>query len=64
MEHKGHFQIQLVHILDMKINVLRNQAIGLVKVQCTNYDPEGPMWEHKEVVKEEYPHVFTNFEEK
>jgi hypothetical protein len=35
VEQEGAFQVHLVCIMDWKIKQLRNQAIGLVKVQWT-----------------------------
>jgi hypothetical protein len=55
VEHEGDFQVQPVCILDRKVKVLRNQAIGLVKVQWTCYSPEDATWEHEDAMWEEYP---------
>jgi hypothetical protein len=63
VEHEGDFWVELVHILDQKVKVLRNKAIGLVKVQWTYYGLEDAMWEHEETMREEYPQIFENFEE-
>jgi hypothetical protein len=48
VEHEGDFQVEPIHILDRKFKVLRNKAIGLVKVQWTFYGPEDATWEHEE----------------
>jgi hypothetical protein len=40
VEHKGDFRVEPVHILDQKVKVLRNKAIGLVNIQWTYYGPE------------------------
>jgi hypothetical protein len=37
--------------------VLRNKAIGLVKVQWTCYGPEDATWEHDQNMWEEYPQI-------
>jgi hypothetical protein len=50
-----------VHILDRKRKHLRNQAIGLVKVQVTWYSPEDATWEHEDAMRAEYPHLFEDF---
>jgi hypothetical protein len=63
VENEGDFQVEPVRILDRKVKVLRNKAIGLVKVQWTCYGPEEATWEQKETMQEEYPQIFANFEE-
>jgi hypothetical protein len=40
VEHEGDFRVEPVHILDQKVKVLRNKAIGLVKFQWTCYSPK------------------------
>jgi hypothetical protein len=55
VEHKGNFQVKLVCILDRKVKVLRNKAIGIVKVQWTCYGLEDATWELEENMWEEYP---------
>jgi hypothetical protein len=45
-EHEGDFRVAPVCILDQKVKVLRNKAIGMVKVQWTCYGPEYDTWEH------------------
>jgi hypothetical protein len=46
VEHEGDFQVEPVCILDRKVKVLRNKAIGLIKVQWTCYGPKYSTWEH------------------
>jgi len=62
VEHEGDFQVELMHILDRKFKVLKNQSIDLVKVQCACYAPKDSMWEHKETMRGEYSQFFANFE--
>jgi hypothetical protein len=50
VQQEGAFQVHLVHILDRKIKHLWNQAIGLVKVQCTWYDLEDATWENEDAM--------------
>ena len=63
VENKGDFRVEQVCILDHKVKVLRNKAIGMVKVQWTCYGLEDATWEHEENMQEEYPQSFENFEE-
>jgi len=62
VEHKGDLRVEPIHILDQKVNVLRNKAIGIVKIQWTYYSLEYDTWEHEENMREEYPQMFDNFE--
>jgi DUF438 domain-containing protein len=62
VEEEGVLQVHPVHILDRKNKKLRNRAIGLVKVQWTWYSPKDVTWEHEDVMRVEYPHLFENFE--
>jgi hypothetical protein len=48
VEHKGDFHVEPIHILYRKVEVLRNKAIGLVKVQWTCYGSEDSTREHEE----------------
>jgi hypothetical protein len=50
-----------VHILDMKVKVLQNRAIGLVKVQWTCYGLEGATWEHVDAMQAYYLCIFEDF---
>ena len=58
VKQEGAFQVHPMHILDRKIKQLRNQAIGIVKIQWTWYGPEDATWEHEDAMQEEYPHRF------
>jgi hypothetical protein len=62
VEQEGVLQVHPVRILDRKNNQLWNRAIGLVKVQWTWYGPEDTTWEHEDVMRAEYPHLFEDFE--
>jgi hypothetical protein len=64
VEHKEDFQVELVHILENKVKVLRNKSIILVTVQWTYYGSEDAMWEHDEATREECLQAFENFEER
>jgi len=58
VEPEGGFQVQPVCILDKKVTMLRNRAIGQVKVQWRHYSPEDATWELEEEMWREYPHLF------
>jgi hypothetical protein len=62
VEQEGVLQVHPVRILERKNKQLQNQAIGVVKVQWTWYGPEDATWEHEDVMRAEYPHLFENFE--
>ena len=44
VEPDGEFQIKPMRILNRKVTMLRNRAIGQVKVQCENYGPKEATW--------------------
>ena len=58
VEQEGTFQVHPVHILDRKIKQIQNRAIGLVKVQWSLYGPEDATWDHEDVMRAQYPHLF------
>jgi hypothetical protein len=62
VEPKNVLQVHPVRILDRKNKQLRKSRYRACKVQWTWYDPEDATWEHAEVMRAEYPHLFENFE--
>ena len=40
VEPKGEFQIETLHILNTKVTMLQNQAVGQVNVQWKHYGPD------------------------
>jgi hypothetical protein len=62
VEHEWDFQVKPVRILDQKVEVLKNKAIGLVKGQWTYYSSRDDTWDHEENMWEEYLQSFENFE--
>jgi hypothetical protein len=48
--------------LNPKFKVLKNKAIGMVKVQWTYNGPEDATWEYEETMREECLQMFFNFE--
>ena len=63
VEHEGDFPVEPVRIPDRKVKMIKNKAIGLVKIQWTCYSPEDATWEHEENMRAEYPQIFYSFEE-
>jgi hypothetical protein len=63
VEHEGDFRVEPVCIMDRKVKVLKNKAIGLVKIQWTCYGSEDATWDHEENMWEKYPHIFYSSEE-
>jgi hypothetical protein len=51
----------MVCILDQKLKLLRNQEIGMVKVQWTYYGLEDATWEHEDTMQDLYLHLFKYF---
>ena len=45
VEPEEEFQTELMRILDRKVTMIRNRAIGQVKVQWEHYGPEEAAWE-------------------
>ena len=59
MECKGRFQLEPRHILDKKVTLLRNRAIGHVKVQWNHLGFNEATWELEDSMKEAYPFLFS-----
>ena len=62
VEKEGSLQVHPVCILDWKSKHLHNRSIGIVNVQWTWYGLEDVTWEHEGAMREEYPHLFEDFE--
>ena len=59
VEPEGHFQIEPMCILDRKVTMLQNRAIGLVKVQWEHYGPEEATWELEDSMRLAHPFLFN-----
>ena len=59
MEPEGEFQTEPMHILDKKVTMLQNRAIGQVKVQWKHYGPEEATWELEEAMRLAHPFLFN-----
>ena len=62
VEPKGDFQTEPMRILDRKVTMLWNRAIGQVKVQWEHYEPEEVTWEREDAMRLVHPFLF-NFAE-
>ncbi|XP_017624980.1 uncharacterized protein LOC108468609 [Gossypium arboreum] len=52
------FKVEPVQVLDRDVKVLRKKSIPLVKVLSRNHSTEEAMWEHKDMKRQQYPHIF------
>ncbi|XP_052485140.1 uncharacterized protein LOC128040432 [Gossypium raimondii] len=52
------FEEEPVQILDREVKVLKKKSIPLVKVLWRNHNSEEATWEPKEVIRQQYPHLF------
>ena len=59
MEPEGEFQIESMCILDRKVTMLWNRAIGQVKVQWEHYRLEGATWEMEDAMQLAHPLLFN-----
>ena len=58
VEPEGEFQIEPMCILARKVTMLRNRAIGQVKVQWEHYGPEEFTWELEDSMQLTHPFLF------
>ena len=58
VEPEGDFLVQPVGILDKKVTMLRNRAIGQVKVLWGHFSPEDATWELEEEMRKKFPQLF------
>ena len=59
VELEGEFQINPMRILSKKVTMLRNRAIGQVKVQWEHYDLEEATWELEDSMRLAHPFLFN-----
>ena len=62
VEPEGEFQIELMHILDRKVVMLQNRAIGHVKVQWEHYGPKEATWKLEYAMQLTHPFLFNSVE--
>ena len=60
MEPEGEFRIEPMRILDRKVTMLRNRAIGQVKVQWEHYGPKEATWELEDAMRLAHPFLFNS----
>ena len=59
VEPEGEFRIEPMRIIDRKVTMLRNRAIGQVKVQWEHYGPEEATWELEDAMQLAHPFLFN-----
>ena len=59
VEPEGEVQIEPMRILDRKVTMLRNRAIGQVKVQWEHYGPKEVTWELEDAMRLAHPFLFN-----
>ena len=62
VEPEGEFRIEPMRILNRKVTMLRNWAIGKVKVRWENYEPKEAMWELEDSMRLVHPFLFNSAE--
>ena len=62
VEPEGEFQIEPLCILNKKVTMLLNQAVGQVKVQWKHYGPDEATWELEDAMRLAYPFLFNSAE--
>src|SRR3954463_16602346 len=53
-------QDQPVQVLEREERVLRNRAIPLVKARWSHCGVEEATWEHEDLIRSQFPHLFTS----
>ena len=62
VELEGEFQIEPMCIVERKVTMLRNRAIGQVKVQWEHYGFEEATWELEDAMRLAHPFLFNSTE--
>ena len=62
VEPEGEFQIEPIRILERKVTMLWNLAIGQVKVQWEHYGPKEATWELEDAMRLAHPFLFNPVE--
>ena len=60
VEPEGEFQIEPMRIVNRKVTMLWNRAIGKVKVQWEHYRPEEATWELEDAMQLAHPFLFNS----
>ena len=60
VQPEGEFRIERMRILEKKVTMLWNRAIGQVKVQWEHYGPEEAMWELEDAMRLAHPFLFNS----
>ena len=62
VESERDFHVEPVHILDMREVVHHKKTIVQVKVQWEHYAPYEATWEREDVMRQDYPFLFQDFD--
>ena len=62
VEPEGEFQIEPMHIIDRKVTMLWNWALGPVKVQWEHCRPKEATWELENAMRLAHPFLFNSVE--
>ena len=54
------YEEEPVQIFDREVKRLRNKTVSLVKVLWRNHKVTEATWESKEIMRKQYPHLFTS----
>ena len=62
-EPAGEFQTEPLRIFDKKVTVLRNRAVGQIKVHWKHYSPDEATWELEDAMRLAHPFLFNSVEQ-
>ena len=60
VESEGEFPVEPMRILNRKVTMLQNRAIGQVKVQWRHYSRKEAMWELEDAMQLAHPFFFNS----
>jgi len=54
---EGIISVEPLHILERRVQQLRNRLVDQIKVQWDKYSPESATWEDTEIICQKYPNL-------